>query len=332
MDLLLTIDTEADNQWDHGIPLTTSNVAYWPPFMDLCVRHGVRPTFLVTSEILEDDAAARLLAGWCAAGRAEVGAHLHPWTTPPFDDTPGLSHNDSAHAFPCDLSETLLRSKLTVLTEQIADRVGVQPTSFRAGRFGINTTCARALADLGYIVDSSVTPLVSWRGTLGLPGHGGPDFRSHPLTPYLIAGTGIPGLVEMPLTIMRTPPSFEGRHWQQHVGASRTIRLARRLSHPLHRLPDPLWMRPFPNVRCRDLEWLWHAAHRRRLENVIMMFHSSELMPGGSPYRPTRRSVAALLVLLDEFFTFVRASGGSFATLTGAARGVLGASPPTVRL
>src|SRR5674476_1614832 len=112
MKLIVTIDTEGDNQWDHGAPLTTRNVAFWQPFMDLCVRHSVRPTYLVTTEIIEDRAARDLLRRWSHEQLAEVGAHLHPWTTPPFVDEPGLRSNDSAHAFPSDLPEDLLRAQL----------------------------------------------------------------------------------------------------------------------------------------------------------------------------------------------------------------------------
>ena len=33
---VLTVDTEADNQWSHGVPLTTENVRYWEPFQHVC--------------------------------------------------------------------------------------------------------------------------------------------------------------------------------------------------------------------------------------------------------------------------------------------------------
>ncbi len=41
MKLAVTIDTEADGQWEPGVPITTRNVAFWPPFQELCERHGV---------------------------------------------------------------------------------------------------------------------------------------------------------------------------------------------------------------------------------------------------------------------------------------------------
>ena len=107
---VLTVDTEADNQWDHGVPLKTDNVRYWQPFQSVCHRHGVSPTYLVTSEISADTLAQTLLKGWAAAGEAEIGAHLHPWTTPPFLDTPGLRFNDSSHAFISELPDDLVRA------------------------------------------------------------------------------------------------------------------------------------------------------------------------------------------------------------------------------
>lgn len=333
MKLIVTIDTEGDNQWDHGAPLTTRNVAFWQPFMDLCVRHSVRPTYLVTTEIIEDRAARDLLRRWSHEQLAEVGAHLHPWTTPPFVDEPGLRSNDSAHAFPSDLPEDLLRAKLATLTEQIQAGVGLRPTSYRAGRFGFGARCARVLTELGYVVDSSVTPLVNWRDTAGLPGGpGGPDFRSLPAKPFLIADVGGQGLLELPVTVVRTCPWVRRSPWATGLYQARAFRLARRLRHGGRQLPEPMWLRPFPGVRADDLVRLWRTACAHGVTTLVMMFHSSELMPAGSPYRPTRRSITALLALLDEFFTYVASSGGTFATLTEAAHAELASDPPVRRL
>ncbi len=103
MKLAVTIDTEADAQWGPGVPATTRNVDVWEPFQELCERHGVTPTYVITSEIAEDERARELLSGWSQRGGAEVGAHLHPWTTPPYLDRAGLRENDSVHAFPSQL-------------------------------------------------------------------------------------------------------------------------------------------------------------------------------------------------------------------------------------
>ena len=44
MKLIVSADTEGDDRWDQGCPLTTGNVRFWEPFRALCERHGLRPT------------------------------------------------------------------------------------------------------------------------------------------------------------------------------------------------------------------------------------------------------------------------------------------------
>ncbi len=315
MKLAVTIDTEADGQWDHGAPLTTRNVAFWEPFQELCERHGAAPTYVVTTEIAADERARELLTGWARRGACEVGSHLHPWTTPPFADRPGLRFNDAVHAFPCQLPDELLHEKLVTLTEQVTAAFGAPPTSYRAGRFGFDARSAAVLAATGYVVDSSVSPLWSWRAHPGLEGRGGPDFRRHRPWPFLI-GDGDSSLVEIPVTILptytalRRSPALLAAYQLLPVRAVRKLFLSRWLR------PQPMWLQPDPRLGADDLASLWRCAERLGLEALVMMFHSSELMPGGSPFRPDVDAVRELLTCLDRFFGFVRASGGEFAMLT----------------
>ncbi len=322
MKLAVTIDTEADGQWDHGAPLTTRNVGFWAPFQDLCERHGVAPTYVITTEIAQDDRACDLLAGWSRRGACEVGAHLHPWTTPPFVDRPGLRFNDSVHAFPSQLPGDLLGEKLAALTEQIGAVFGERPTSYRAGRFGFDDRSAAFLAQAGYVVDSSVSPLWSWRRHAGLDGKGGPDFRGHLPRPFLLAD-GERTLVEIPVTILptyaalRRSPALLAAYQTLPVRGVRKVFLSRWLR------PQPMWLTPDPRLGPDDLASVWRCASQLGLDPLVMMFHSSELMPGGSPFRPDARSVRDLLACLDAFFGFVVRSGGEFSRLTPLAARLL---------
>ncbi len=71
-----------------------------------------------------------------------------------------------------------------------------------------NSTYAKVLLDHGYIVDTSVTPHVSWREYLGNPkGNGGPDFTTAPELPYFldendVCAQGKTRLLEVPMTVM----------------------------------------------------------------------------------------------------------------------------------
>jgi len=330
VNLAVTIDAEADDQWAQGGPLTTRNVSFWAPFIELCRRHGVKPTFLATSEILEDPYARKVLRRLCQDGNAEVGGHLHPWTTPPYLDEPGLRFNDAAHSFPCELSDDLLAEKLITLSAQVTECAGIAPTSFRAGRFGLDGRCVKLLGELGYAADSSVTPCVSWRDQAGLPGfQGGPDFRTRDITPSVVWRSGQRAVVELPVTIAYSGPLAERHALIPNRYVASSLRVADRVTHG-YSVRQPIWMRPYPRTRGRDLVELWRIAAARGVGTAVMMFHSSELMPGGSPYRPTPRSVAALLALLDRFFAFVRAEGGAFLTLTEAA-GAAAESPLLLR-
>jgi hypothetical protein len=323
MKLAVTIDAEADDQWNQGAPLSTRNVGFWTRFQHLCERHGVTPTYFLTTEIIQDERARELLTEWSQRGAAEIGTHLHPWTTPPFVDRPGLRHNDVVHAFPSQLPSDLLQEKVSVLTEQYSVAFGRRPTSHRAGRFGFDARYAAFLADEGYVVDSSVSPLWSWRRHPGLHGAGGPDFRAQTAHPFIVAGDGKRTLVEVPVTILptyallRRSPRLLSAYQLLPVRAVRKLLVSRWLR------PQPMWLTPDPRLGPEDLADLWHCASDLGLNATVMMFHSSELMPGGSPFRPDSRSVQDLLECLDAFFGFVARQQGEFTTLTPMATGLL---------
>jgi hypothetical protein len=63
-------------------------------------------------------------------------------------------------------------------------------------------------------------------------------------------------------------------------------------------------------------------AKRIKLPYLVMMFHSSELMPGCSIYRKTNESIEELYNLLEEFFDLLHVEGIVPQTLTEAAKTV----------
>jgi hypothetical protein len=322
VDLVVTIDTEADDQWQHGRPLTCENVSYWPAFQRICQTYGVTPTYLVTSEMAQDRSAAALLAKWTRDDQAEVGAHLHVWSTAPFVDAPGLRFNDPVHLFESSLTGDLLRAKLQTLTTQITKNIGVTPRSYRAGRFGIGRSTVEVLGELGYLVDSSVTPLVAWGDESSpLTREHGPDFRHHTAVPFRLAHSGDPGVLELPVTVVIGSRVARAHPLLTRAYLGRASQVARKLGRRQH--AEPMWLRPLAHQTAGDLVRVWNTAEEMGLPSAVMMFHSSELMPGGSPHRPTRRSITALLATLDQFFRHVLEAGGTPATLSGSARRIM---------
>jgi hypothetical protein len=174
MDVIVTIDTEADNQWNYNEVVTTENLNYVPRFQRLCERYDLRPTYLCAFEVVESSHFESVLRPYQERGAAEIGAHLHPWTNPPFGPAAGAGiDKDTYPAYPSELTLEDFSAKLTVLTDRIAVRAGRAPTSYRAGRWGFTAAHVPVLVGLGYMVDCSVTPHVSWAHTPGRRG-GGP--------------------------------------------------------------------------------------------------------------------------------------------------------------
>lgn len=321
MKFLITIDTEGDNQWDHGRPVTVENIKYVPRFQALCEKYGIKPTYLVTSEVCRDSYAKEIFTEYSAADRAEIGTHLHSWTTPPFLPVPGLTENDPDHAFASELPDDLLSSKIRTITEEISESFGKRPTSFRSGRYGFNKRVAEVLVDNDYIVDSSVTPFVSWSGHPGIPGgEGGPDFIfSSPYPSSLDLPNG--SLTEIPITILPTrfPLSFSiklAQYYFRNVNGSFLLRGFRKFFFR----DQPVWMRPVPGTDDKLLKALLNVTIDRKLPFITMMFHSSELMPGCSKYRPDNQSIEDLYRLLDTFFAYLSFMNIGSSTLSEAAR------------
>jgi hypothetical protein len=318
MDVIVTIDTEADNQWDRSTAgLSTENIEFIPRFQELCDRHGLKPTYLCTWEVVEDPRFDAVL-GYQHQGRAEIGAHLHPWTTPPLRSASGFDR-EMFGAYPSELDPGLLAEKLGCLTEQIRARAGAAPRSYRAGRWGFDAAHVPILVSLGYAVDCSVTPLVSWEGVDGVA-EGGPDFRRAPAAPYFldeddVCRPGRSALLEVPVTILDLGPGFARNERLRDLYIRHRRTLPGRALNKLFRL-DPQWFRPFGHMSGERLISVYEGALKAGLPAVEMMFHSSELMPGGSPYNPDEAAIEGLYERLEAVFGRLRADGCTGATLT----------------
>jgi hypothetical protein len=298
---LVTIDTEGDNLWARPRTVTTENARFLPRFQQLCESHELRPTYLTTWEMAESPAFRELAVDAISRDRAEIGMHLHAWSTPPHAP---LTADDRVHMpYLIEYSRAQMGAKIKALTEKLEDTFGVAVTSHRAGRWGFDATYARLLADNGYRVDCSVTPNVSWASSPGDPRRsGGPDYAGFPTAAYRLdlddirASSASSRLVEVPVTTFpqRHRPRIE---WtRRRFGRSTlAVRIIDRL------FPRALWLRP-DGRNGHGLPSLLQTARSERRDFVQFMLHSSELMPGGSPRFRTSEGVECLYADLERLF------------------------------
>jgi hypothetical protein len=308
--ILAGIDTEADDQWSKAgrERIQVRNAERLPALQKLFEQFGARPTYLVTHEMATRDESAPVLREIARSGRAEIGTHLHPWSSPPF-----RPEDLAAHSYPHNLPPELLERQLTELTATIEASLGVRPTSYRAGRNGFDGRTLPILERLAYTVDSSVDPLFNERRK------GGMRFAGAPLVPYHpdyadVRRAGASKLLEIPISAATLPglpkpieagfASLRPIPWR---GAFKRLGLR------------PVWLRP-SYTPLADMKRFASQLAARRAPCFNIIFHSSELLAGGSPYTPDAASVERFLDDLKRLLEHLTTLGGVGRTYAEFAR------------
>jgi len=295
------IDTEADDQWSAAgrRQLSVRNAERLPELQALFESYGVRPTYLVTYEMATREPAMSILRDLGRSGRCEIGAHLHPWSSPPFrpEDLEG-------HTYPHNLPIEVLDRQLTELTAVIQSNLGVQPKSYRAGRNGFDGRTIPIIERLRYTVDTSVDPLFNERRKGGMIFAGAPAHPYHP-DPNDVCRAGGSRVLEIPIsagTLPALPRWLESLYTRMRPIPGRGY--LRRLGL------KPVWLRPSYSTVPDMLRFAARLA-RQPAACMNFAFHSSELLPGGSPYTPDETSVACFQDALSAVLADVTGRWGA---------------------
>lgn len=298
---LITIDTEGDNIWSRTRDVTTRNARSMPRFQELCERYGLKPTYLTNYEMARDSFFVEFARDAQARGTAEVGMHLHAWHSPPFGD-PLTSDDYRHHPYLIEFPENIVREKIVAMTRLLEETFDCAITSHRAGRWSMNAHYANSLADLGYTVDCSATPYVSWASHKGDPRlSGGTDYRFCPEGAYFADDNDMtrPGhgrLLEMPMTIA---PRYPLTH--RHVPAA-LLRISKAQAVIKRILPND-WLRPMRG-NLAEMTRVIDVCSAESRPYAMFMTHSSELMAGGSPNFKTQHHIDALYDDLEQLFDY----------------------------
>lgn len=318
--LVITIDVEEDS-WDQFISGDDSleNLRRIPALQALFDRYGAIPTYLLTYPVAVDRRAMAMFTKIHDAGHCEIGAHCHPWNTPPVRET-----SSQRNTYLCYLPAPLVREKIERLTTAIEERLGHRPVSFRAGRWGFGPNVATAIRDLGYRIDSSITPYWDWRE------FGGPDFSHALAAPYFFDPERVlernphGALIEVPPTI-----GFLQRD------SRRAARLRSRIMHsPAARLH---LVGALDRIKLLSFRWLtpelWNGDEMVSLANAAlrngcpilnMTFHSVSMLPGRSEFVKSEEEVATFLKNIEAVLAFGAKSGIGFSSLQEAGAALRG--------
>jgi hypothetical protein len=122
--------------------------------------------------------------------------------------------------------------------------------------------------------------------------------------------------LEIPPTIVFYSPI--GRYVPGVRALYKRFRRVRRAFDRYH--VGSLWLRPYPFMTVARLKRVAELALRAGSPVLNLTLHSSELMPGGSPYNKTPASIDNLFARLEEYFSHVQRQGVEAVTLSEAGR------------
>ena len=300
-ELFIIVDTEEEFDW--SAPFSRDSVGVTAiqevgRLQRVVAPYGLKPTYVVDYPVAATASSAETLSAFHHAGECRIGAHLHPWVTPPFDEplSPPMS-------FGCNLGQPIERAKIQRLTDTIESSLKVRPRVYKAGRYGLGASTVSILESLGYDVDTSVIPHMDFRA------ESGPSFLGFSPAP-MVFGTAR-RLLELPCTT-------------GFVGA------ARRLGETLHGLASSAALEPLRAVgilarsgvlnrvmlspegnTLAEMKALTQALHRDGLRTFALTFHSPSLKPGCTRYVRTEAERDAFLDTINRYcdFFFTEMSG-----------------------
>ena len=307
--LLVIVDTEGEFAWDQPFNRnaigTTSIASQSLMHAGVFDKFGIIPTYMVDWPVATTPTAVATLRRLLDAGHCEIGAHLHPWVSPPYEEA--LSDFNS---YGGNLPRELEYDKLRLLTETIADAFGRHPLAFKAGRYGLGPHTAESIASLGYEVDASVVPYSAFTED------GGPDFRAFDEHPFWFRA-GRRELLELPVTTgycgwLRSagPALYElaQRNWARRLRLGGVLARSRALER----------VRLSPEVASGvEMQRLTSALLKDGCQVFSLTYHSPSMMPGHTPYVRSETDLERLIAAVHDYCAWFRDSvGGEFMSLS----------------
>lgn len=285
---IITIDTEGDDLWNKKITrnglkeITTENAKNLERFQLLCEKYGFVPVYLTNYEMSRAKPFVELARHALKNGRAEIGMHMHAWNSPPIEHLP--YNPKGMHTYIGEYSRRLQWQKMEYLTRMLEDTFQIPIKSHRSGRWWFDEYTLKCLRKLGYLVDCTVTPYMSWDMAIGNRQYGidysKDSYRGeYMLSPKDIHKQGHSGVYEVPPTIIK--------HYRWN----------------------------FPKIEC-STEWfrpngknleqmLWVKEKIRKSPQIgylQFMLHSSELTAGVNPVFRNQKSIEKLYSDLEVLF------------------------------
>jgi hypothetical protein len=271
---MVVIDAEEDFDWNtpvQGTQTSTTHMKNVRVLQHLLSAFGIVPTYLLTYPVLEDAEVVAILRRQVSKGQCIVGIQLHPWVTPPFDETPS-----TRRSFSGNLEDNLEEQKLVSLKAKFSQTFGIDPVIYRAGRYGLSEGTGHLLEKHGFEIDTSIAPRTNFEE------EGGRDYSGFGYQPFWFGEHR--RLLEIPLC--RDVVGWAGQ-WACPLYQAFSGPVLSRLHAPSiltrSRCAERVTLSPEGND-VAAMQRLVHGLLARGQQVFSLSFHSSSLQVGRNPY------------------------------------------------
>jgi len=302
--LLVVVDTEEQFDWTKPFDRGERDVSHMRSierFQAVCDAEGVRPVYVVDHPIATGEESIAALRAILARKGCEIGAHLHPWVSPPFDE-----EVNAWNSYPGNLPRALEREKLLRLTDAIERAFGVRTRIYKSGRYGFGANTTAILAELGFEIDLSPAPPFDFGAD------GGPDWSRAPVDPHWIGDAQ--RILACPNTGAFVGWGGASSHFL-HAVARGPVGRAVRLGGILARLGavERLSLSA-EGYASADLQRLTRALFQRGTRVFSFSIHSPSVEPGHTPYVRDETELHSFLAVCRDYFRYFKTEFGGAST------------------
>ena len=312
--LFVVVDTEEEFDWGAAYARENTSVRAirrLPDLQRLLDGFGLEPTYVIDYPVATQPDSVPVIRELLQSGRCAIGAHLHPWVTPPYVEE--LSRMNS---FATNLPEDVETAKLAAVTDAIEEHIGVRPRIYKAGRYAFGPSTVRALERLEYDIDVSVNPCMNFSAERG------PDFERFDARPFFFGRSR--RLLEIPCTHGFAGALRAAGAWLHHLSESPAGR-SLRLTGIFARLGinNKIMLSPETST-LPEMQALTRSLLRDGVRTFTLTLHSPSVEPGHTPYVRTAQDLTAFMNKIQSYCEFFLGPlGGVPGTLDGFRRTTL---------
>jgi hypothetical protein len=226
-------------------------------------------------------------------GACSIGAHLHPWVSPPYNEL--LSRSNS---FPGNLPFNLEKEKIVILKDTIENKFQIRIVNYKAGRYGFGVNTASILEALGFEVDLSPSPGFNFAS------EGGPNFIH--FTNRVFKFGSRKQLICIPCTGGFV--GCTGKFMPNIYNICNTpVAVSMKIPGILSRLDvvDRIRLSP-EGFLVNDLVKITKFLIKNGVTILTLSFHSPSLLPGSTPYVKDKKDLKNFLLSIREYLHFFK--------------------------